>query len=304
MLDEGPGKTVKRLHVLSPRSKGKIKEKATAFYRAAKQRTFATLTFIQGVDDKNAIRILNNFFTNIRMDNPDFKYLWVAERQVNNFKYPDNIHFHCVFNMWMDVKKYNSLWVLCQYNEGLRFEDIPLSEIRARHEAGTMGEILNPFDIEKIKNIYGINYYLTKYITKNKSTGFHCLAWHCSRVVSRLFTRTVAERSCLTRAADPFLNYNVSRKTGEVFIGRFARGAFHQMYYIENKKHFLRDLREMEKTNKWILEGWLPDCIPQTDEGDLKKYYNVDPFRKWAKLTLQDHFMIEGFENGLMDKFN
>ena len=260
------------LHVLSPRSKGKIKDKATAFFRACckKRRTFATLTFLDDVDDKAAVKILNSFFTTIRKHHPDFKYLWVAERQEN-----ENIHFHCLFNMYMDVKYYNSLWVICQYNAGLVFfdpfreETIKRQEIILRHNLGTMHEILNPFDIERVKSIYGISYYLTKYITKNKSKGFDCLAWHCSRVVSRMFTKAIVAREVQSMAANPYINFRLNKKTGEIFTGKMEKGRFHLLFYIENKVYFLQELSEMEQVNKWILGGWVPDCVPEMNQHEI-----------------------------------
>lgn len=223
-------KREKRLHLLSSRTKGKLKDKCTAFFRACRSnKTFATITFIQMIEDRKAVKILNKFFTTIRKEKPDFEYVWVAERQENG-----NIHFHCIFNMRMDVRRYNALWVLCQYNEGLRFENVSLSEIRARYENDTIHEILNPFDIERVKSIYGISYYLTKYVTKNKTTeGFRCLAWHCSRNVSRLFTKTLVSRSCMRAVADRYKNFRVNKKTGEVFQRGMIKGCFYQLFFIE-----------------------------------------------------------------------
>lgn len=257
------------LHLLSPRSKAKLRDKCTAFYRSCgAQKTFCTLTFIQSIDDQTAVSILNKFLTQLRDDYSRFKYIWVAERQENG-----NIHFHCIFNQRLPVRRYNALWVLQQYNSGLRFENISPAEIRQRYEDDSIHEILNPFDIKKIKSVYGLSFYLTKYITKNRSEGFTCLAWHCSRNVSRLFTKTIVSRSCMQAVAS-FVNSRLDKSTGEIKKAREVKGAFYQLFYIENKPYFLREMAEIEQINCWVLDGMLPDKIPEIDDIDISKFFN------------------------------
>jgi hypothetical protein len=255
-------------HVLSPRSKGKIRDKCTAFYRSCgKQKTFATLTFLNQVTDRKAQNILNKFLTQLRDDYKRLKYIWVAERQGNG-----NIHFHLIINQRLPVSEYNALWVLQQYNAGVTYDGIHIDEIKQRYNEGTIGKILNPFDIKNVKTIYGLSFYLTKYITKNTSDGFGCLAWHCSRNVSRLFIKTVVNRSCMRAVSGP-INSRVNRKTGEVIQAKMTRGAFHQLYFIENKPYFLKEMVEIEQINAWILDGMIPDKIPSIPEIDIGKFY-------------------------------
>jgi hypothetical protein len=264
------------IHFLSSRSKGKIRDKCTAFYRSCgKQRTFATLTFINAVDHKTGIAILNKFLTALREDYPKLKYLWVAEKQHNNYRHPDNIHFHLILNQRLPVNRYNSLWVLQQYNSGIEHPDISRAEIDMRLQEDSISKVLNPFDIKKIKSVYGLSWYLTKYITKNDSnggSGFKCLAWHCSRSVSRLFTKTIISRSCLAEIQS-LKNIRVDYKTGEVRQGQQKTGAFYQLYYIENKSYFLPEMSELEMVNKWIIRGWLPDCVPKDSDYSIIKFY-------------------------------
>lgn len=258
------------VHMLSVRSKGKIRDKATAFYRATeKDNTFATLTFIADVSDAVAIGILNKFLTVLRkLFNRKIQYLWVAERQENG-----RIHFHIIFDCFVDVKYANSLWVLQQYNSGLKFQGITRAEILYRYDNGTIDEVLNPFHIEKIQSIYGLSYYLTKYITKNKSEGFQCAAWHCSRGVSKLFTKVVCSLGCLQAAAGR-INTRKCPKTGKIKKGINKKGPFYNLYYIENRLYFIKQLAEVEQLNIWILQGFLPDEIPEVDDGQLCKFYN------------------------------
>lgn len=258
------------VHLLSIRSKAKIRDKFTAFYRSCgPAKTFATLTFIQSIDDKTAVSILNKWFTELRDRFLNFKYIWVIERQENG-----NPHFHCVFNRRLPVKIYNSLWVVQQYNAGLQYGNITKEEIHLRHVTGSMQEILNPFSITKIKSDYGLSWYLTKYITKNISDGFGCNTWHCSRAVSRLFTKTIVSSNCIRAASDININSRINKQTGEI-IKREKKKPFYQMYYIENKPYFLWEMRELEKVNWWILnENYLPPEIPVSDEGDIRNIYN------------------------------
>jgi hypothetical protein len=268
------------IHVLSKRSKGKLRDKATTFYRCCGSRkTFVTLTFIEAVGDIEAVGILNKFFTQLREDfGSSFKYLWVAERQKKNHRYPGNIHFHVIVNKFLPVQKYNSLWVLQQYNAGLMYcsadgRYTTFEEVTERITNKTLQEVLNPFDVERVKSIYGLSYYLTKYITKNNSDGFKCLAWHCSRQVSRLFTKTVISRSTF-RGIESFINTRVDRATGEVVKAKCYQGRFHIMYYVENKRYFLQYMNELEQVNKWILEGMQLDRSPDITDFDIGKFYN------------------------------
>jgi len=258
------------LHVFSRRSKGKLRDKCTAFFRSCGvNKTFLTVTFISAVTDKQAVEVLNKFFTQVRDDmKKTFKYIWVAERQDNG-----NIHFHCIVNVRLPVRRYNALWVLQQYNAGIEFEGISRDEILQRYENDTIHKVLNPLDVKNITSIYGLSWYVTKYVSKNKSTGFSCLAWHCSREVSKLFTKKVITRSCMSEVTS-LVNSRVDKKTGELIIHKMVKGNFYQLYYIENKLHFVRELSDMEKINEWILEGMPPDEIPAVEDFEFNKLIN------------------------------
>lgn len=154
-------------HILSARSRGKIKDKATAFFRACpRSRTFVTLTFLAETADYAAITILNKFLTVLRKELPGLQYLWVAERQENG-----NIHFHMIVNKRIPIRRFNALWVLQQYNSGVvgknRYgESISKKEVLQRFQEGTVHKIFNPLDVKKITSIAGLAAYLTAYITK------------------------------------------------------------------------------------------------------------------------------------------
>jgi|SRR5580698_79323 hypothetical protein len=273
------------VHLLSARSRGKIKDKATAFFRAAPgSRTFCTLTFVAAVDDKTAITILNKFLVQLRKQFSDLQFLWVAERQKENIKFPGNIHFHMLLNKRLPVGRWNAMWVLQQYNSGLigedrygdRVEKKTIEEAYAidasngfkcsKKKPTEVQKIFNPFDIRKVHGISGLSNYLTKYITKQEhNEPFGCATWHCSRRVSRMFTRTTVGPGAFAYMKS-FANFKVDRKTGECWQAKEITGAFFVNVYANDKKAPLRYLRELEQINKWILTGLDIDKIPWTDD--------------------------------------
>jgi hypothetical protein len=269
------------IHVLSPRSRGKISDKAKAFFRACPgQRVFCTLTFIAPVADATGVAILNKFLTTVRKGFPNLQYLWVAERQENT-----NIHFHIILNKRLPVRRYNALWVLQQYQAGLRGqtkygEEISLEEIEARYKKGTIHQVFNPVDIKRVRSIAGLSAYLTKYITKQKEGFFGCSPWHCSRGVSRLFTKATVGPSAFAYMMG-LGNCKVDKSTGEVFMPQLVRpkgrgGAFCILVYVNKKDAPLRYLREMETINKWLIGGQIGDVKGTIDTmtwPDYRKYF-------------------------------
>jgi hypothetical protein len=244
---------LRREKKMSPRTKRKVREKIKVFFEQCRRHaTFVTLTFIEAVSDSVAVRILNKFLTQLRKDQPGrCELLWVAERQNNNAKFPGNPHFHIIVNRRLDVIRYNSLWVLQQYNEGLRGwsnrlqRRLHIDEIRVMHtetmrlidlrdaernakQQGIIrdkinkvkiGNFFNPFQIKKITNDAGLSFYLTKYVTKNggeDSRGLSCALWHCTRGVSALFTQQLTTADCFTEAASGINTY-IDKKTGQLY---------------------------------------------------------------------------------------
>ena len=258
-----PGGRRVPVFMFSHRTRRIVKDKATAFYRAAgNKKIFCTLTFIeQPATDGIAVSILNKFLTILRREHSNFQYLWVAERQEEN---NNRIHFHLIINTRISIKRFNGLWVLQQYNAGLRHEKHSLHEVQERYELGTMQEIFNPVDVKSIRNIGMLSGYLSKYISKaNKNNDgsektFGCRVWHCSRGVSALITKQIVPQECI-EVAKGNDNCVVDKKTGEVL--KFpepmrdtdGRGFFYTVWKIYQPGRFLCYLREMEQINKWII---------------------------------------------------
>lgn len=284
-----PGGRTPAIHIpvyeLSRRSRAKIRDKATAFFRATgRRRTFATLSFVEAVADGVAIGILNKFLTQVRKKFPDLQYLWVAERQENG-----NIHFHMLLNKFLPVGRWNAMWVVCQYNEGLRGHteegrEISYSQVLDAYyldqlvkfrptvlneKTGKMRThlqaLLNPFDVKKISDVSGLAGYITKYVTKQEQgVKFGCRPWHCSRGISRLFTRQVTSPSTF-RYMKSFANWWVDTDTGELHKPKIISGAFWVTAYVCNRRAPLRYLKELEKVNKWLMQGMKTDNVTWLD---------------------------------------
>lgn len=165
-----------KFHSMSPRTKQKIKKKVIAFSQAYKKLNFLTLTFINQVEDKQAIVLLAKFLDNCNKQMNDFQYIWVAERQTHNAVFRDNIHFHLITNKYFKIDKYWNYWLCLQEKSGIKPRD-------------TNFKASSAFDIRNLnaKNIKAIGQYITKYVTKNKDQ-FDCQVWNCSKKISMLYT--------------------------------------------------------------------------------------------------------------------
>lgn len=292
------------IHVLSVRSKAKVRAKITEFFaycrRAKKQCTFLTLTFICDVSDGTAIGILNKFLTSVRQEvGAGFQYIRVAERQENG-----NIHFHLILDRPINIIRFNSLWVLSQYNAGLvgyskKFRRvIHKEEIEQRHKKTmqlyqdykhartarnhkaqqeiteqlkihAVGKLLNPVDIKKISTPGTLAGYLTKYVTKNNAE-FRCLAWSCSRGVSQLFTAAMVPLHVWKEAGTEKNSYVT--KEGELRQAQPYTDAKKMSVTVKiyNRAHFDQYLKEMRTVNLWIMTGEID--FPQVPRYGIDEY--------------------------------
>jgi hypothetical protein len=165
-----------RLRSMSKRTKSKIRVKLMALSQVHEKLTFVTLTFVNQVEDKKAVKVLKSFLDNAGKRFKDFQYLWVAERQTKNVVFIDNIHFHLVTNKYWPMEKWWNYWLAVQTKHGIK----PREENFKPRSA---------FNVRLIKsdNVRGIGTYLTKYVTKNNGK-FGCQVWNCSKKISRLYT--------------------------------------------------------------------------------------------------------------------
>lgn len=174
VIEEEEPKT--KLRSMSARTKQKIKKKVIAFSQVYDKLTFLTLTFVNLVEDKQAVKLLAKFLDNCGKQMQDFQYLWVAERQTKNKAFEGNIHFHIITNKYFKIDKYWDYWLKVQEKANIFPRDKDFKPSSA-------------FDIRRINanNIKGIGQYITKYVTKNQDT-FDCQVWNCSKKVSMLYT--------------------------------------------------------------------------------------------------------------------
>ena len=165
-----------KLRSMSARTKQKIKKKVFAFSQVYNKLNFLTLTFINKIEDKQAVKILAKFLDNCNKQMKDFQYIWVAERQTKNEMFKDNIHFHLITNKYFKIDKYWDYWLKLQEKNG----------ITARNKNFKAS---SAFDIKRLnaKNVKAIGLYITKYVTKNKDE-FDCQVWNCSKKISMLYT--------------------------------------------------------------------------------------------------------------------
>lgn len=165
-----------KLRSLSKRSKQKIRKKITCFARCYKRLSFVTLTFLNKVEDKQAVDVLRKFLDNAKKRSKDFQYVWVAERQTKNAEFAGNVHFHIITNKYWKIEKWWNYWLELQLKNGIK----PREENFKPSSA---------FDVKQLSssNIRSIASYVTKYVTKNNAK-FKCQVWNCSKRVSELYT--------------------------------------------------------------------------------------------------------------------
>lgn len=175
-LSENQVRTEKPLRSLSSRTKSKIRKKLHAFFGLYKKLTFLTLTFVNMISDELGVKILAKFLENIKKQDKDFEFLWVAERQNKNETFKGNIHFHLITNKYWKINKVWKYWLDLQKKHGI----VPRNENFSPTSS---------FDVKAMgsKSVKSIGIYLTKYVTKNTEK-FKCQVWNCSKKISRLYT--------------------------------------------------------------------------------------------------------------------
>ncbi len=182
-----PPKKERKARSMSKRTKSKIRRKVMAFSRIHKHLTFVTLTFLNLVEERKAVKILGKFLDNVTKRSKDFQYIWVAEKQSENKVFENNIHFHLITNKYWRIKRWWEYWVELQKKNGIVPRESNFNPSSA-------------FDVKAIngKNVKAIANYLTYYVTKNEGE-FACQVWNCSKKISWLKTDMYREYSFLKR---------------------------------------------------------------------------------------------------------
>ena len=303
---DNPLRKVKKFHSskslqlrgTSERTKHKIKDKMLSFFEASKGKKgfrhnkvdfyFITLTFINKVNDKLAISVLNKFLTVLKNKYGNFGYIWVAEKQQNG-----NIHYHMIADKRFNLYYLNSLWTVQQINSGIRNyeqeyecldkEKVTINDLHSAKSWQTIQKYLNPVDIKPVKTIEGISAYLTSYVTKNDSK-FYCSSWHCNRQVSRIFTSSAINRDVFDITCDSNKN-RIKTIKGKEYINTTYFGQYCIINTIYNKSYYRRYLDEMRLINRYIL---LKEREIKIDHDFVYKYNLVDnqQYRERFKVNL------------------
>lgn len=286
----------KELPPTSTNTAKKVQKKDAREYQAAVN--FLTLTFINHVSDKDAVKCLNKFLTTLRKTHKDLNFLWVAEKQDgkrNEFtRATNNIHFHLIIDKFISVSYFNALWVINQYNMGIinptadqniKNDTGGLSSIKQAfksHAYGLIQTYLNPLDIKPVKTIKTAAAYVTKYITKNEGK-FACSIWHCSRGVSQLATGTTTTLKAFKDATTKVNSYvkkdgslvmpnvyEVEDKNGKIV----AKTVFHYNMQYFHKNY----LSELNAINKYFLryDRKNPTQPPANFNPQILKSYGID----------------------------
>jgi len=262
-----------RLYVPSKRTRGNIKDRIRELLGATPGAGhFVTLTFIDVVTDILVARkCWNKFRTVVKKRMPGWQYIKIKEYQEKNH---GSIHFHLVTNQRMEVEEWNSLWVLQQYNCGITYPKYSMSDINAHHLEGTMQKILNPFQIEKIRDGRLVRKYLSKYVSKNLDTPGEGQIWHCSRGVSRMFKRIMGGFPELQQARS-WQNGTLDKKTGEIKEPYSCCTPFSEWIYRQNETLFVDHLGVLDEVNGWILEGMQEIDVPEILADDVGSLFHT-----------------------------
>lgn len=236
-----PGeKKERKPRVMSRRTKGKIRRKVMAFAAIHKHLSFLTLTFLNKVQESQAVKILGKFLDNVTKRSKDFQYLWVAEKQTANKVFENNIHFHLITNKYWKIEKWWKYWIDLQAKNGI----IPREKFFKPSSA---------FDVRAItgKNIKAIGNYLTHYVTKNDAE-FTCQVWNCSKKVSALHTDMYGDGMILKRIAA------IEKANMLGGVRKIYKGEYCDVHTIPLNRLTLKMYDRLADTNKLIWNNQNP----------------------------------------------
>lgn len=286
---------------MSSRTAQKIRQKITAMYECGLAKTFVTLTFVNKVTDPVAVRCLAKLLKLWRDQWGKFSFLWVAERQNENKKYPGNIHFHLILDREVDIKKENARWVRLQYNSGIVYHvdkagmSFILDPINMSNQV--ISQYVNPFDIVRIRSSQNLKSYLAGYVTKSIGDVFHSRVWHCSRLVSQLATEVLTNadvhRDLLVQIPGEKNTYvykkdivnksgKVLKKAGTIVFPIDNSNEYCSWVYIVNVEYCKRFTDQITQINKWIVAGEFQegkrDFLYYDYESYAKEFFSIEDF--------------------------
>lgn len=173
-VDDKADEPVKRSYKLK---KNEVVNRCNAIFGlkiAKKNLSFVTASFPMGMNDDSIFRVWNTFLTRMRKAFGLRVYLWITERQKNG-----TLHYHMLVPQYIPIRISNGYLAISIGNELEKNYQENVNYNRKKY---------NGLDVKRCdSNLKALSAYLTKYISKGE-TRFSHLAWHCSRLVSALFT--------------------------------------------------------------------------------------------------------------------
>jgi len=171
-------------------NKSKVLQKAAAFYNLPSSKKFLafySISFPEGMTDKQAVKVLNIWLTRLREKSKKINYLWIAERQGNG-----TIHFHALVDRFLNIRLVNYFMAKAidklNRDENCGFRNWNRSNY-------------NGVDVKRVFNGKGVSQYLAKYMSKGKKSEsgqitmdperFECRTLGMSRLISALFTKAI-----------------------------------------------------------------------------------------------------------------
>lgn len=141
---------------------------------SAKNLTFMTVSFPMGMSDDSIFQCFNTYLTRMRYIYKFRMYLWVTERQKNG-----TLHYHILVPQWLPFQECNRMMRVTLENELTKNPQLQVKLEKGKY---------NGVDCKPVQgNRKQLIAYITKYVMKSNAV-FSRLAWHCSRIVSNLFT--------------------------------------------------------------------------------------------------------------------
>lgn len=231
-LMPGEVKKERKPRIMSRRTKAKIRRKVLAFARIHKHLSFLTLTFLNKVNEVDAVNILGKFLENVSKRSKDFQYLWVAEKQLENKVFANNIHFHVITNKYWKIDRWWKYWIELQQKHGIHARDKNFKPSSA-------------FDVRAVtgNNVKAIANYLTYYVTKNEGE-FKCQIWNCSKKISRLKTNIYSDMSFL-KQVDAMEKANLLNGERKVYQNEYC-----SIHTIPLNKNTLKLYSRIDEANK------------------------------------------------------
>lgn len=164
-------------------NKKKVRNKILAYSMLPKSvlfMAFYSISFPAHLSDSVIRKIHNTALTRLRKKDPDFSYIWVAERQKNG-----TMHYHMFTNCYFDIKIINGFYAKAIDNQ-IKKDSLDYINYDIKKYNGV--------DVKKVHNVEVAAKYVSKYVTKNNTISDGSI-WNCSSDISALVTKLYISQS-------------------------------------------------------------------------------------------------------------